>query len=527
MSDPVLHIKDSYYFEVPKALCPSVYKDRTDFPAIWGRNDPSYQEWEFHQVYHWLEGAQFGKVPSEAELHDGWHDWAHHDHANAGKPFWRYLNERHAENEAGYQAWKASEVAKAKASDETGDAKAAAVKKAEGLSLEDYLATDHIAAPEVAWFSRGMTQSLVAKSWDKQVKVIQKDYWGKYIADDKAPKWDKATIDAYNSHLSGKILIPQLFGTQRNLYEPESGFNLSKFMIIEAFVALVLIFIFSWVGSRIRPGHSPKGVLWNLLEVFLVFIRDQIARPAIGGHHDEDGHENDHIEAESSGYATATHAKEVDRHAPNGAHAEQKAHHDHHHAHHDHHHHNPFELADSYVPMLWTIFLFILGCNLCGMIPWTGTPTGAWGVTLGLAIATFATVVIAGVSQFGPLGFLANQVPTMDVPFPMNLVIKPMIFVIEIAGLLIKHAVLSIRLLANMVAGHLVLLGIMGITFSAGAADFFLRSDTPAWIYPVAATASILASTALSLLEFGVAFLQAYVFTLLSALFIGAAVHKH
>ena len=92
-----------------------------------------------------------------------------------------------------------------------------------------------------------------------------------------------------------------------------------------------------------------------------------------------------------------------------------------------------------------------------------------------------------------------------------------MLFAIEVLGLFIKHAVLGVRLLANMVAGHLVLLAIMGLAVAAAAA--------PMW--PLTATISVVGSALFSLLELFVAFLQAYVFTFLSALFIGAAVHHH
>jgi F-type H+-transporting ATPase subunit a len=213
-------------------------------------------------------------------------------------------------------------------------------------------------------------------------------------------------------------------------------------------------------------GGPPRGRLWNLLEVFLVYLRDKVARPAIGEH---DG--------------------------------------------------------DRFVPLLWTVFMFILCCNLCGLVPWVGAPTSSFGVTTGLAGVTFATGLVFGVRKFGPLGYFLNQVPHMDLPFPMGLVIKPMILAIELLGLCIKHVVLAIRLLANMFAGHLVLLGIMGLAFGASAAISFVGA--PNWQWWVTATIAVVASTLFSCLELFVAFLQAYVFTFLSALFIGAAIHHH
>ncbi|MEM6798869.1 MAG: F0F1 ATP synthase subunit A, partial [Planctomycetota bacterium] len=92
-----------------------------------------------------------------------------------------------------------------------------------------------------------------------------------------------------------------------------------------------------------------------------------------------------------------------------------------------------------------------------------------------------------------------------------------LIFVIEVLGLFIKHLVLAIRLLANMLAGHVVLAVLLG----------FIGATASMTIWWGVAPVSVLAATALSLLELLVAFLQAYIFTFLSALFIGAAVHPH
>jgi F-type H+-transporting ATPase subunit a len=131
--------------------------------------------------------------------------------------------------------------------------------------------------------------------------------------------------------------------------------------------------------------------------------------------------------------------------------------------------------------------------------------------------------------KWGFVGFFLNQIPSMDLPLPLAVVLKPMIFAIEIAGLLIKHLVLSIRLLANMVAGHLVILGIMGLAFGAEGILNYQALDKAGtgWLWWVVAAISILGTTALNFLELFVAFLQAYLFTFLSALFIGASVHKH
>ncbi len=508
MSDPVLHIKDSYYFDVPKFLYPAAFTTREKFPEVWGQLDPEFQAWEFEKMIHSLTSI-VGTIPGESELRHSWEHWQHADHANFAKPFDEYLREGRASHQAAFQAWKDKELAAGKDS-----------QTLSRMSLADFLQDDaasvSVASPELKWFSIAMDDASKEQKWNDT--LAKSAYWKAYVADENAPEWSRGKIDAYNSHLSGKILIPQVFGAKlRNLYEPDYTHSLapaiSKFMIIEFFVALIIILVFGWVGNLVRTGKPPKGAMWNLLEVFLLFIRDAVARPAIGADHSDHSHDrhssaidgppHDHEETAGDGHrhAQSTHAHDT--------------------------HHTSYALADRYVPLLWTIFMFILGCNLFGMLPWMGSPTGSWSVTLAMALTTFAAVVIAGVSQFGPVGFLFNLVPTMDIKGPLGWLIKGMIFVIEVVGLLIKHVVLSIRLLANMVAGHLVLLGIMGITFSTASAAYFTQPDTPGILYWISAVCSVSGSAALSIMEIFVAFLQAYVFTLLSALFIGSAVHKH
>ena len=228
----------------------------------------------------------------------------------------------------------------------------------------------------------------------------------------QTPAWSAEKLSQYNSQLDGKILIPQPFGKLKNNYEPESGFCISKYMVIQLVVAAILIWLFSRLARAVRDGRPAKGKLWNLLETFLLFIRDEVARPAIGK-----------------------------------------------------------QDADRFVPLLWTIFLFVLGCNLMGMLPWVGAPTASFGVTLGLAVVTFATGLVYGSRRFGILGYWKNLVPSMGLPLPLAIPIVPMLFVIEVLGLLIKHAVLGVRLLANMVAGHLVLVALMGLAVAAAASS--------------------------------------------------------
>ena len=423
MASAELHIKDSYYFEVPKFMWRSDHHKREDFPDFWVRLDAEYQHWEAGHIYAAAKELYGDETPEFESLKHDFEHWKHEDHANFAKPFDRFLFET--------QDWFSSKF-EAKKTIGEGDEK------------KKLTETEFKKAQQAAKQWRYGWEGQLAKHVDFEA------YNG---------QWDGAKVEGYNRALDGKILVPQPFGGElKNLYEPESGFCVSKFMVIQVVVAFIIVGLFSWLAKKIEWGQAPKGKFANLLETFLVFMRDEVARPAIGK-----------------------------------------------------------KDADKFVPLLWTIFFFILGCNLMGMIPWIGAPTGAWGFTFAMACVTFATVVVCGSQKFGVVGFWLNQIPSMDLPLILAIFIKPMILVIEILGLFIKHVVLSIRLLANMVAGHLVLLAIMGMAVAA--------AKDPSW--GTTASIAVVGSTLFSCLELFVAFLQAYVFTFLSALFIGAAIHHH
>ncbi len=300
------------------------------------------------------------------------------------------------------------------------------------------------------------------------------------------------SVEAFNEAMDGKILIPQPFAELDSLYHAKSGFGISKYMILELVVAAILMLVFTRVAKQLAAGGPPRGRFANFFEAFVLFIRDQIARPAIDAHDHDHGHD-DHGGDDHGHGAVATHGGAAALAVPHE--------------------------GDRFVPLLLTLFFFVLGCNLLGMVPWAGSPTASFSVTLALAGVTFGTVVVAGMMKFGPLGFFANQVPSMDLPLPLAILLKPMIFAIEMLGLCIKHLILAVRLLANMVAGHLVLLGIMGLI--TAAATYSLG------MWATVTGISVVSSTLFSVLELFVAFLQAYIFTFLSALFIGAAVHQH
>ena len=239
------------------------------------------------------------------------------------------------------------------------------------------------------------------------------------------------------------------------------GLQLTKYMVLEVIVAVILIAIFTIYAKKIKGGALPKGRFWNMTEILLLYIRDNVARPAMGGKHH----------------------------------------------------------ADKFMPYFWTVFFFVLGCNLIGLVPWCGSPTGSIAVTAGLALCTFTIGVVAGSKEKGLFGFWTGLVPHIDLPIYMLIVLWPILFAIELISLFIKHGVLAIRLLMNMFAGHLVLAVFM--SFIAASAVYGMKT------WAMVTTLSLGMCLFLCLLELLVALLQAYLFTFLSALFIGMVIHEH
>jgi F-type H+-transporting ATPase subunit a len=543
MADPVLHIKDAYFFEVPKVLWPRDFKSKADVArvsTVWVELDDQFQDYEFHKQYKALKEAGVELPPEQQANHD-WQAWVHphddhhghddhgHHSPNEGKPFDEFLAAKVEARKAQFAEWKKSELAKAKAerSDSARDLTYAEFKKSSAFTADPY---DSFVDKMLLGTAEAQ------KEWKKQwedIKLKAADVQG-FVADtSEATQWSEQKLAAYSSNLSGKILIPQPFGRLRNLHEAESGITITKYMIVEVGVALIIAILFSWLARRVVSGGPPKGRLWNLLEVFVVFIRDQIAVPAIGdGHHDEH-HDGAHGHGEHAAAPQGHHVDASGHAVLNAAHASHDpghgaADHDHGHTHSKKGHAAHISPAKKFTPLLCSIFFFVLGCNLAGMLPWVGSPTAAFGVTLAMACVTLTTVFVSGMIQFGFFGFFANQVPSMDLPTSMAIILKPAIFLVEFGGLLIKHGVLAVRLLANILAGHLVLLAIMGLAFGANAAAQFIgENGEVGFSWWITATIAVVGCAVLSILELFVAFLQAFVFTMLSALFIGAAVHKH
>jgi F-type H+-transporting ATPase subunit a len=244
-----------------------------------------------------------------------------------------------------------------------------------------------------------------------------------------------------------KVPLPQIY-----------GFQFTRLMVMEIVAAVLVVLVMVPVVRHVARNFVSRGRFVNIFEAMLLFIRDDVARPAIGGHG-----------------------------------------------------------ADRFLPFLWTMFFFVLFNNLLGLIPGLASATGNINVTVALALLTLATVIMAGVRELGFVGYWIGIVPHLDVPALLKPFLWGLMFFIEVAGLLIRHIVLAVRLFANMFAGHVVLAVILGFILMAYHSHAFYL------VMP----ASIAGVICLSLLELFVAFLQAYIFTFLSALFIGAAVHPH
>ena len=226
-----------------------------------------------------------------------------------------------------------------------------------------------------------------------------------------------------------------------------------------------LVFIFLSIGvlallllpmaGKYRRGvgrtSAPRGFAQNLLETFVIYVRDEIARPNLG------------------------------------------------------------KKTDRYLPYLLTVFFFILCCNLLGLVPWGATATSNITVTAVLAIFTFIVTQLAGTKDYWMHILWPPGIPTF---------VKFILVPIEIIGLFTKPFALAVRLFANMVAGHLVILNLIGLIFIIGG-SFGAVAGYGTAIPAIALTVFIYA------LELLVVLIQAYVFTVLSALFIGMASAEH
>ena len=235
-------------------------------------------------------------------------------------------------------------------------------------------------------------------------------------------------------------------------------FSITK-NVLSLWMSLILImWVFVSVAKsyKTRKGMAPKG-MQNLLEPFIIFVRDDIAKESIG---------------------------------------EKK--------------------YEKYLPYLLTIFFFIFFNNLLGLIPFFpggANLTGNIAITMVLALFTFIITTVSGNKNYW-----VHIINTPGVPWWLKIPM-PLMPVVELMGLITKPFVLMVRLFANITAGHIIVLGFISLIFIFGKMN-------PALGYGVSVV-SIAFTIFLTFLEFLVALIQAYVFTLLSALYFGSAVEEH
>ncbi|KAA3600396.1 MAG: ATP synthase F0 subunit A [Calditrichaeota bacterium] len=222
--------------------------------------------------------------------------------------------------------------------------------------------------------------------------------------------------------------------------------SITKHVFFLFVAALVCLLIFTLPFKKAQQGEIVvrKGFS-NLLETIVVFIRDEIVYPNMG---------------------------EVQ--------------------------------GRKFLPLLLTIFFFILICNLLGLVPFGATATGNVNVTAGLALITFFATQIFGNKDYWKHVFATPGVPVW---------LLPIMIPVEVMGLFTKPFALTMRLFANMTAGHVIILALIGLIINFKS-------------YGVALGA-VPGAAAIFGLELFVALLQSYIFTLLSAMFIGAAVEEH
>ncbi len=232
--------------------------------------------------------------------------------------------------------------------------------------------------------------------------------------------------------------------------------SMTRHLVFALLAMAFLTAVFMQLAKRYQQGigrtSAPHGLVQNLLETLIVFVRDDIAIPNLGQ--------------------------------------------------------NKYQ---RFLPFLLTAFFFILTCNLLGLVPFGGTATSNLNVTVVLAAFTFVLTQVNGSRDHWKHVFWP---PNMPVP------VKLLLIPTEIMGLFTKPIALAIRLFANMTAGHLVILSLIGLIFTFGQ---LFGSVAGYGVAPISLGLTLFVYC----LELLIAFIQAYIFTILSALFIGMAIAEH
>lgn len=245
---------------------------------------------------------------------------------------------------------------------------------------------------------------------------------------------DSKTIEVPFAHFEFPQIPPiSIFGIQIDL-------TITRHVFFLWVSALIVAVITISAARKNLKSKVPKGI-GNLIEVFVVFIRDEIVLTNMG--------------------------KE----------------------------------GVKYMPYLLTTFFFILIMNLIGLVPYGATSTSNVSVTAGLALIAFVMIQVAAIKKHGIIHYLSHLTGGV------HWALWPIMIPIEILGLFTKPFALCIRLFANMTGGHIVIVSLIGLIFIFKTI----------WIAPI----PIAFAVGINILELFVAFLQAYIFTMLTSLFMG------
>ncbi len=236
----------------------------------------------------------------------------------------------------------------------------------------------------------------------------------------------------------GHIELPHFLPI--NIFGIEFDLSITKHVVFLWVAAFILLIVAVSAAQRNKKTLIPKGI-GNLVEVFIVFIRDEIVVPNMG----KDG--------------------------------------------------------IKYMPYLLTTFFFILIMNLIGLIPYGATSTSNVSITAGLAIIAFIMIQYSAIRTQGLRQYLAHLTGGV------HWMLWPIMIPIEILGLFTKPFALCIRLFANMTGGHIVIVSLIGLIFIFKTV----------WVAPIPVAFAI----GINILELFVALLQAYIFTMLTSLFMG------
>jgi F-type H+-transporting ATPase subunit a len=239
-------------------------------------------------------------------------------------------------------------------------------------------------------------------------------------------------------------------------------FSPTKHVVFLLLAALLCLVVFIPIGRAMRQKYTDKAPtgLANAMEAMILYFRDEVVRRNIG------------------------------------------------------------HGADAYTGYILTLFFFILAMNVMGLIPFGATATGNFMVTGALAMVTLAVVEVSGMRALGFKGYMRT---IFFVPPGLNPAMSVLMLIIltpvELLGKIAKPFALMVRLFANMMAGHTLVLSLLGLIFMFASAGMVVVNGV--------AVASVTMVTAIMMLEIFVAFLQAYIFAMLTAVFIGLIRHAH